>query len=91
MSWNPNGVDIIDYIVSIQGLYDKVFGKLLPYLIYNNKYEGVKKVLSDIYDFDDIEQLFWKKVDKKEFKGITKILFRTLENNANVWLLNKKE
>ena len=71
--------NIIDRFLSNIWLWEKVFGKLLPYVVWDRKREGAKKVLSKIYKFEDVESLFDKSIDKKEFTKHSKILFQIFD------------
>jgi len=77
-AWNPN--ELFDKIVKISWLYEKVFWKdLLTNLIYDSEYERSKRILSEIYWYENIDTIFWKQIIRDEFKKISKIIFKFYE------------
>lgn len=50
---NPNGVftpdDILTQIVSFNGLFEKIFGKLLPPLVYSSAVEYNVHILENVH------------------------------------------
>lgn len=80
--WNPN--NFFDRIVKINWLYEKVFWKkLLNNLIYDSEYERSKRLLSQLHWYDNIDEIFWDKVMRDEFKKISKIIFKFYDNGNN--------
>ena len=81
-AWNPN--ELFDKIVKISWLYEKVFWKdLLTNLIYDSEYERSKRVLSELYWYENIDTIFWKQIIRDEFKKISKIIFKFYEWNQD--------
>lgn len=81
-SGSPN--ELFDKIVKISWLYQKVFWKeLLTDLIYDDTYEESKRMLSEVYWYNNIDDIFWKKIKRDEFKKISKIIFKFYEGNGN--------
>lgn len=74
-AWNPN--ELFDKIVKISWLYVKVFWtELLNNLIYDEQYERSKRVLSWLYGYENLDEIYWKQIKREEFKKISKIIFR---------------
>lgn len=73
-------IDIIDQVVSIEGLYEKVFGKLLNKLVYDRAIQDDINIIHKMYGMKDIHDLFEVPVDRSEFKDLTKMIFRYQEN-----------
>lgn len=77
---SPN--ELFDKIVKISWLYEKVFWKnLLKSLIFDENFENSKRMLSQIYWYSSVDDIFWRKILKDEFKKISKIIFKFYENN----------
>lgn len=78
-------LDIIDKVVSIEWLYQRVFGTLLPGLIYDRHIEHDINMLKNIYGFTEITEIFTTPIDRLEFSDLTKIIFKyqdkALQNN----------
>jgi len=74
--------EIVNMFMQNQGLYDKTFWSLLKYIARDDEVEELKQLLK--MHFDDVELVFWKKLDRKEIKNMTKILFNYNERN-NEW------
>ena len=76
---------IIDNLFKFVWLYDKIFWSLLDKLIYKEEEEDYKNILKALW-YIDIDNYFTKKVDKKQFKQLSEIIFRFnwWENN-NDW------
>jgi len=65
-------------------LYEKVFGKeLLTNLIYDKDFEKSKRMLTEIYDYVNIDAIFGKQIRNDEFKKISKIIFKFYDNGNN--------
>lgn len=78
--WRISDIDIIDSIVSIDGFFEKVFWKLLPKLVFDRAIQNDIHIIKRIYQMKDIDTLFDAPVDRKEFKKLSKIIFRFQEN-----------
>lgn len=61
-------------------LYEKTFWKLLNDIARDDEIEEIKYYLSHVRGFEDVEQVIWKKLDRKSMKEITKILFNYTGN-----------
>lgn len=86
--------DILDEIVSIQWLYEKIFGKdLLEKLVFNNNHENKKNILKNVYWFRDTDTIFPTQIERKEFKKLSEIIFRfNPEYGAKKdWFFTKKD
>lgn len=76
--------DIVDKLVKINWLYEKVFwSELLGRIIYNQKKEKYRRLLKKVYMFDDIDDIFDKEVLRDEMTKLSKIIFRFSENVKN--------
>jgi hypothetical protein len=73
-------IDIIDKIVSIEWLYEKVFWKLLFDLVFDRATAVDIHNLKMIFWFTNVEQVFKVPIDRGEFSDLTKILFKYQEN-----------
>ena len=81
-AWNPN--ELFDKIVKISWLYEKVFWKdLMNNLIYDQQFEESKRVLTEIYEYENVDLIFWKKIMRDEFKKISKIIFKFYDGGNN--------
>jgi hypothetical protein len=79
--YNPD--DIINQIVSFNGLFEKIFGKLLKPLVYNSVVENSVHCLVHIYGFRDATKLFPSKLDKKEFDRVSETVFRIVKQDQS--------
>lgn len=80
---DPN--KLFEEIVSISGVYQKIFGTdLLNNLVYDPEYERSKRILSEIYWYENLDNIFWKQILRNEFKNISKIIFKVYEK-ASGW------
>lgn len=70
---------IIEDLVSISGLFDKVFGKLLPQLVFDRRIDDNINYIEEVYGFDDAREIFPRRIDRKEFGKLTKVVFRYVE------------
>lgn len=77
--------DILDEIVSIAWLYEKIFWKLLDKLVFVRDFENKKHILKKVFQYEDIEQIFEKQIERKEFSSLSKIIFRFTNTNENEW------
>lgn len=72
-------LDIIEKVVSVSWLYEKVFWKLLPDLVYNQTAEKQKQILTEVYWYKDINQIFKKELLKWDTIDLIKIVFKYQE------------
>lgn len=73
-------VDIIDKIVSIDWLYEKVFGKLLFPLVFDRATATDIHNLKHIYGMSNADIVFQTPIDRGEFADLTKVIFKYQEN-----------
>jgi len=71
--------DIFDKLVKQSGLYEKIFWKLLPDLVYDQEIEKRKNVLKNVYWFRDVWDVFKKDIERREFENLSKIIFKYQE------------
>ena len=72
--------DVIDEILSVEGIFEKVFWKLLNYLVFDERIDDCKNILKSIYWYKDVDEIFTRKVDRTEFRDLAKIIFKFQEN-----------
>lgn len=72
--------DIIDRIVSIEGLYEKVFWKLLVPLVFDVAVATDIHNLKQIYWMSNADTVFKVPIDRGEFSDLTKVIFKYQEN-----------
>jgi len=72
--------EIIDKIVQVDGLYERIFGKLLDIIVYNRRMEANFYVLEKIMGYKDIRDLAPRKIDKRAFKQLSNTIFRYSED-----------
>lgn len=75
--------DIIEEIVSIAWLYEKIFWKLLDKLVFVKDFENKKHILKNVFWYTDIDSIFEKQIERKEFASLSKIIFRFANNTEN--------
>ena len=68
--------DIFDKVLSVSWLYEKVFWKLLPDLVYNQVWERMKQLLTEVYWYKDINSIFKKELLKWDTIDLIKIVFK---------------
>jgi len=71
--------DIFDKVLSVSWLYEKVFWKLLPDLVYNQVAERQKQLLTEVYWYKDVNQIFKKELLKGDTIDLIKIVFKYTE------------
>lgn len=81
--------DIVDEIVSISGLYKKIFGDLLDLLVYNQGLESDIDMLQNVFWFEGVRDAFKPQVERKEFRRLSKIIFRFYDGQQQ-WILAKQ-
>jgi len=88
--WHKDTRDIVDEIVSIDGLYKKVFGDLLDGLVYDRQINNNVELLEKVYWFDKVEEIFWPVINRTEFRKLSKIIFRFYEQKQGMLWNNDK-
>lgn len=68
--------EVLDRIVSVEWLYEKVFWKLLDKLVYDRVIDDNMHVLKNIYKFDDTDEVFKRDIERREFRGLSEIVFK---------------
>jgi hypothetical protein len=71
--------DIFDKVLSVSWLYEKVFWKLLPDLVYNQVAERQKQLLTEVYGYKDVNSIFKKELLKWDTINLIKIVFKYTE------------
>jgi hypothetical protein len=71
--------DIFDKLVKQSWLYEKIFWKLLPDLVYDQEIEKRKNVLKNVFWFRDVWEVFKKDIERREFENLSKIIFKYQE------------
>lgn len=79
---------ILDQIISVAGLFEKIFGKLLDQLVFDRKMDDNVNFIRTVYGYEDAPEIFPRRIDRKEFRNLSKIVFRfqeygALQNNGN--------
>lgn len=80
MIYYKMNIDFFDKYLSVSWLYEKVFWKLLPDLVYNQTWERYKKALFEIYWYKDIYNIFNKELLKGDTIDLIKIVFKYQDN-----------
>lgn len=66
-------------------IFETIFWKMLNYLVFDQDIERKKHILENVYWFEDIENVFWKKFEKRELhrlnEAINKIYKKEEEKN----------
>ncbi len=75
--------DVIDEILRVDWIFEKVFWKLLNYLVFDESIDDSMAILENIYWYKDIRDIFNRKVDKWDFRDLAKIIFKFQENMSN--------
>lgn len=76
----------MNQIVSFNGLFEKIFGKLLVPLVYDSTVENNVHILETVYGYKDAKKLFPKKLIKSEFDRVSETVFRIIKdpNGASI-------
>lgn len=77
--WTSNPEQILEQIFSFSAIFEKIYGKLLPALVYDQKLEDAVHMLSEVYEYRDARGCFPKKIDHDKFKTLSKHVFRFIE------------
>jgi hypothetical protein len=56
---------------------------LLDKLVFKQKYENQKFLLKKVYLFEDIDGIFEKQIERREFSSLSKIIFRFSNPDEN--------
>lgn len=85
--------DILNIIKSQQWLFKNIFWDILDYLIRDQKLENEKRLLKQL-GYKDVEKVFDIKFNYKEFKEVSRIVFRIMwqdEEKKTSFLSSNKE
>lgn len=82
---NPD--DILQSIVSFNGLFRKIFGELHDDIVYDKEAEFCRRMLSNVYQFKDTTDIFPKILAEKRFHTTLETVFRFFrtDNNTPQW------
>ena len=72
--------DVIDEILSVEWIFEKVFWKLLNFLVFDESIDDSINILESIYWYKNIRDVFSRKIDRGEFRDLAKIIFKFQEN-----------
>lgn len=68
--------EVLEKIVSVEWLYEKVFWKLLDKLVYDRVIDDNMHVLRNIYKLDDTDEVFKRDIERREFRWLSEIVFK---------------
>ena len=81
---DSNDAGILEAIMKKEGVYDKVFGpELLNQLVYDIPIDYAIHTIGNVYGYTDSESVFRRKIDRTEFKAISRIIFKFQEISQN--------
>lgn len=72
--------DVIDEILSVEWIFEKVFWKLLNYLVFDENIDDSISILENVYWYKNVKDVFSRKVDRWEFRDLAKVIFKFQEN-----------
>lgn len=72
--------DVIDEILSVEWIFEKVFWKLLNYLVFDESIDDSISLLENIYWYKWVKDIFSRKVDRWDFRDLARIIFKFQEN-----------
>lgn len=67
---------ILDQMLKFEWLYEKVFWKLLDPLVFDRAIDNGIHLLKNVYGMNDADDCFKRKVERNEFRWLSKILFK---------------
>lgn len=79
-----DGRDMLDKLLSFEGLYERVFGKLLDPLVFDRAIDNDIHTVGVIFGYRDAEDCMRRNVERNEFRGLSKILFKFHESSPNL-------
>lgn len=68
--------NILDQILSFEGLYERVFWKLLDPIVYDRAIDKDIHFIKEIFSCSDAKDCMTRKVERAEFRWMSKILFK---------------
>lgn len=71
--------DVINEILSVDWIFEKVFWKLLNYLVFDESIDDNMAILKNIYWYKNVDEIFTRKVDKNSFDRLATIIFKFKE------------
>lgn len=71
---------IVDEVVAVDGLLERVFGKLLPFAVFDQNVENDLTILEKVYQFENIRELCPRKIHWRSFKYLNNTVFRFSED-----------
>jgi uncharacterized membrane protein YheB (UPF0754 family) len=72
--------DIVNMFMTNQWLYDKTFWSLLKFIAWDDEVQELTHLLKNAW-FSDVDEVIGRKLDRKNLKEMTKILFNYNEKN----------
>lgn len=73
---------MIEQLIKYKWIYHQIFWDLLEKLVFRKEVENDKDLLKGLW-FIDVDIIFTSEVDNKNFKDISKIIFKFYENLNN--------
>lgn len=83
--WFFSPDDILDKIVSFNGLFRKIFGELHDDIVYDRESEFCRRMLREVYSFKDSDEIFPKILAEKRFHTTLETVFRFAYNEKPEW------
>jgi hypothetical protein len=72
-------LEFFDQLISVSWIFEKIYWKILDYLIYDQQFENFKQILKIAW-YIDVDSCFKKKFDKNNFFRVNKTIFQFYEN-----------
>jgi len=85
---NPD--DILKSIVSFNGLFRKIFWELHDDIVYDKEAEFCRRMLREVYQFKDVDDIFPKILAEKRFHTTLETVFRFFRTDVQIqWQQSK--
>jgi hypothetical protein len=75
--------DILEKVVSLNGLFRKIFGDLHDDIVYDKEAEFCRRMLREVYLFKDSDEIFPKILAERRFNRTLDTVFRFFKQPDN--------
>lgn len=75
--------NILDQMLSFEWLYERVFWKLLDPIVYDRAIDKDIHFIGQIFNCHDAKDCMTRKVERAEFRGMSKILFKFRDSTTD--------
>lgn len=82
--WFEHPEKKVDFLLSVKGILKKIYWVLHDAFFFDQEQAYLLRMGHEVYGYNDLEAVFWKKVNKKAVANQMETIFRVIKEE-NQW------